>query len=264
MKKRVTILLAFVGLFCLGVIVFPDSPTIKPSRLGKNLPEIFGDWTGRPEEPGEREKLVLAKDTEFERMNYHHGGGTRPSIQASIVFSGKNLSQSIHRPEVCLDAQGWTFVKESYLRFSGVLPGGEDLPVKEMICNRVIMRENDEGKLEPIILENGEKAHVWRAFYYTFFGHEKIVSGHYERTKEDIKDRIFKGHDQRWAYATFSSFITKRHFDQGIQSGPGDVLDEEETKAHVKSFLEELLPLVVAPPGEGYDEALETGKNLGS
>ena len=83
MKKRVTILLAFVGLFCLAVIIFPDSPTIKPSRLGKELPETFGDWTGRPEEPGEREKLVLAKDTEFERMQYHHGGGTRPSIQAS-------------------------------------------------------------------------------------------------------------------------------------------------------------------------------------
>ena len=76
--------------------------------------------------------------------------------------------------------------------------------MKEMICKRVLMRQNDAGKLEPVLLENGQQAFIWRSFYYTFIGHEKIVSGHYQRTREDIKDRIFKGHDQRWAYATFS------------------------------------------------------------
>ena len=264
MKKRVIILLAFVGAFCLGVIAFPDSPTMKPSRLAKDLPDNFGDWVGRAEEPGEREKEVLAGDTEFERKQYFHTGGAKPPIQASLVFSGKNLSQSIHRPEVCLRAQGWTFVKEGYLTFPDLLPGGEGLPVKEMICKRKHVEKNDEGEWEEVKMENGEQAYIWRVFYYTFFGHEKIVSGHYQRTKEDIKDRIFKGYDQRWAYATFSSFITKRHFDQGISSGSIDILDEEETKEHVRLFLKELLPIVVSPPRGGYDESLENGKNLGS
>ena len=260
MKKRVVILLAFVGAFCLGVIAFPDSPTMKPSRLAKELPDTVGNWSGRPEEPGEREKEILAGDTEFERMQYFHAGGRKPAIQVSIVFSGKNLSQSIHRPEVCLKAQGWTFVRQSYITFRDLLPGGETLPVKEMICKRVLMRQNDAGKLEPVLLENGQQAFIWRSFYYTFIGHEKIVSGHYQRTREDIKDRIFKGHDQRWAYATFSSFITKHHVDQGIQGGSIEVLDEEGTKEHVKTFLKELLPMVVSPPREGSDESLENGK----
>lgn len=264
MRKRVNILLAFVGVFCLSVLAFPDSPTMKPSRLAKELPDSFSSWIGRAEEPGEREKQVLAGDTEFERMQYFNDDRSKPPIQASVVFSGKNLSQSIHQPEICLRAQGWTFVAENYLRFPGVLPGGEDLPMKEMICKQQYLYKNEAGERVPMILENGEKAYIWRVFYYTFFGHETVVSGHYQRTQEDIKDRIFKGYDQRWAYATFSSHITKRHVDQGLQSGGMEVLDDEGTREHVKSFLKELLPRVVSPPGEGVDASLENGKSLGS
>jgi hypothetical protein len=101
-------------------------------------------------------------------------------------------------------------------------------------------------------------------FYYTFVGHEKILAGHYERTGEDIKDRLLKGYDQRWAYATFSSFITLNHAEQGFRMERAIALNQAETLAHIQSFLKELLPLVISKPGEGYDESLESGKDLGS
>jgi hypothetical protein len=264
MKKRATILAIFVAVFAGAVIAFPETSSMRPSRLAKNLPETFGSWRGRPEEPGEREKIILARDTEFERMQYFDQDGLRPPVEASIVFSGKNLSQSIHRPEVCLRAQGWAFISERFLSWDDVLPGGEPLGVKELICRRVLQKANDEGDPEDILLPNGKKAYIWRSFYYTFIGHEKIVPGHYQRTGEDIKDRLFKGYDQRWAYATFSSYITAKHEEQGLHSGTVEILDTKETEAHIVKFLKELLPMVISEPGKGVDETLESGKNLGT
>ena len=264
MKRRLVILSLIVAVFAGIVLAFPESPGMKPSRLAKSLPETVGRWGGKPEEPGVAEKEKLAKDTEFERMRYEDQAGQLPSVQTSIVFSGRNLSQSIHQPEVCLDAQGWEFMAQKRHDWKGLLPGDEVLPVKKILCRRVLFRKNEEGDYEDVILPNGEKAYIWRVFYYTFFGHESIVSGHYERTAEDIKDRLLKGHDQRWAYATFSSFVTQKHRDQGLRFESGAGLDEKQTEAHIQTFLKMLLPIVVSEPGEGYDESLANGKNIGS
>ena len=259
MKKRAAILLAVVLTFVGVIIAFPKGAQMRASRLSKELPEQFGDWSGRPQEVGSREKAVLPGDTEFERMEYRHLGQTKPPVQVSIVFSGKNLSQSIHRPEVCLRAQGWEFASERYFIWDDILPNRERLPVKEIVCRIARMERNESGDPVAVLLPNGEQSYEWRAFYYTFFGHSKIVSGHYQRTGEDIKDRLFKGYDQRWAYATVSSFISQKFVDQGFVVGSLEVMDEVETKQHIIEFLQELLPLIVADPGEGTDPSLSEG-----
>lgn len=266
MKKRLIILSAVVAVFAGIVFAFPGSPGMKPSRLAKNLPERMGNWVGKPQVPGKAELDKLAKDTEFERMAYHDEKGELPSIQASIVFAGKNVSQSIHQPEVCLRAQGWEFMAEESLVWQDILPDGELLPVRKILCRRVHYhpQESEEKKPEPVILPNGETAYIWQVFYYTFFGHEKIVSGHYERTGVDIQDRLFKGYAQRWAYATFTSLITKKLSDQGIPYGMDASLDEEQTEEHVKVFLKQLLPTVIAEPRKGEDPSLDNGKIIGS
>lgn len=264
MKKRMIILSALVTAFVGAILAIPETPEMKPSRLARNLPKSFANWRGAPEQPGEREIAILAKDTEFERMNYRDVDGILPSVQASVVFSGKNLSQSIHRPEVCLRAQGWEFVTERNVSWKGVLPDEEVLPLREIVCRRVFQREGEDGEPVDVTLPNGKKKYLWRIFYYTFVGHEKILSGHYQRTGEDMKDRLLKGHDQRWAYATFSSYITLKHAKQGIHGGSGIALDLPETSAHLRTFLSQLLPLVISAPGEGYDQSLASGKNLGS
>lgn len=256
MIKRAVILLGFVTVFALAVFALPEVPSMKPSRLARQLPDRIEGWAGRPQEPGQKEKDILAKDTEFERMQYTSLDPSDPTIEVSLVFSGKNVSQSIHRPEVCLDAQGWEFMSEKYLAWEGLLPSGELLPVKEIICRRVYMIENEEGEIEPLLLADGKKAYLWQVFYYTFFGHDAIVSGHYQRTGEDIKDRLLKGYDQRWAYATFSTFVTKKFTDQGLSVGAWNALDEGQSQAHVVSFLKKLLPAVVSAPGEGVDVSL--------
>ncbi len=260
MKARALVLLLVVAVFAGAVVMFPETSEMKASRLAQTLPMTVGDWLGKPQEPGAREKKILAQDTEFERMMYFDPTGKFSAIETSIVFSGKNLSQSIHRPEVCLRAQGWEFISERYLMWSDILLDQEALPVKELICRQVYRIKNENDEFEDLLLENGKKAYIWRAFYYTFIGHDKIVAGHYQRTAEDIKDRLFQGYDQRWAYVTFSSFITKKHADQGIGPRGVTLMDEEETEAHIVQFLKELTPIVISPPGEGKDQSLEISK----
>jgi hypothetical protein len=257
MKKRLIILLAFISGFFGLLLAIPKAPTMKPSRLARQLPLNLGNWEGSPVEPGTQEKKILAKDTEFERMSYRDPMGRLPPIEVSLVFSGKNVTTSIHRPEVCLRAQGWTFLNERHLKLEGILPGDEILPVKEIVCRRPFLVEGPEEDRIPRILENGEEAMIYSISYYTFFGHENIVSGHYERTSEDMKDRLFKGYDQRWAYATFSSMIYGRFEEQGIGIGSIEPLGEDETRNHLQSFLKELLPIVVSPSHQGVDQSLE-------
>lgn len=256
MKRRFLILAAILAVFLGVLIAMPASPPMKPSRLARELPETFGQWIGKPGEVGEAELRILAEDTDFERMSYFPVDGNDFEIEASIVFSGQNITQSIHRPEVCMRAQGWKFVKETYFPFEDVLPGGEALPVKEIISYRPRVKKEGE-KLVPVLSESGEQILDWRASYYTFFGHETIVSGHYQRTIKDVKDRLLKGYSQRWAYATFATSIPSKYAEQGMKLGNIKSRDEEGTREHIRQFLKELMPLVVSAPGKGTDSSIE-------
>jgi hypothetical protein len=43
--------------------------------------------------------------------------------------------------------------------------------------------------------------------YYFFVGHDRITNDHYSRTFRDMKDRLLKGMDQRWAYVSTSMWF---------------------------------------------------------
>jgi hypothetical protein len=43
--------------------------------------------------------------------------------------------------------------------------------------------------------------------YYFFVGHDRITNDHLGRTFVDMKDRLIKGMDQRWAYVSASMWF---------------------------------------------------------
>ena len=45
--------------------------------------------------------------------------------------------------------------------------------------------------------------------YYFFVGHNQITNDHLERTLIDMKDRLVRGMDQRWAYVSVSMWYGK-------------------------------------------------------
>jgi hypothetical protein len=200
-----TLVLILVG-FSLSYLL-PRVPPRKESAISLDLPLSFGEWTGmrKPDErntPSQAERDALADDTEYCKDEYTLKGPlsfTRRllpihDLSASIVLSGKDLNESVHRLERCLMAQGFRNLE--------LRPTPIDVDGRKMMAMRVSSTRDltnpTTGK--PIMLKNGLRAFARSIHYYWFVGNHAITHDHYRRTLIDMKDRIFGGYDQRWAY----------------------------------------------------------------
>jgi hypothetical protein len=251
MKRPFSRLWSLAAVLAVGysaVLLLPETPPIQASRLGTVLPTRIGDWEGVKVPVSEEVLRVLAKDTRFERRIYEKPFDvSRPPIDASFVYSGKDMNNSIHRPETCLRTQGWNFVRERYVGIPGILPDGADFPVREIICNK-ISRDPTTGV--PRTRPDGQVLHEWQLIYYTFIGASEITPSHYGRTLRDIRDRITGGYDQQWAYTTFATQIPGRLREAGFDIQAWDPLDEAATGEYLADFMRDLLPTLIAPPSQ--------------
>lgn len=268
--------------FC-TVLIVPHSGKRLLTKLKRDLPVNFENWTSQRLTISGKERRELAAGTEFERRQYfdlnqslkyeirdgklynNHTGETYDKVTseqineiyqettpvtASIVFSGVDINNSIHRPEVCLRVQGWNFVSERHLVLKGILPNGEDLPVKEIVAarprhKRMIKPEDGSKPVEDKSYQyeiNGEKIVDMMVQYHTFVGHEVITDGVYRRTWIDIKDRLLKGVDQQWAYVTFSSNVSQHLVDQGIYIPEKHRQDLDQSRKAMQKLIKELMP----------------------
>ncbi len=165
---------------------------------------------------------MLAKDTAFARKLYTNGRGGQ--IFASIVLSGQDLDNSIHRPERCLPAQGWTIADSRVVTVP--LTHG---PLHELKATRL-------HNVRKVPTKQGGTMPIYNLNYYWFVGWKDITPSHFERTYIDIKDRILYGYNQRWAYITVAATIT-----DGLQPFGRN---EAETDAMVRDFIQKLLPQI--------------------
>ena len=219
--KRLATLQAIV-LFGLGsVFLLPKKIEIQPAAISMSLPTFVGEWYGADQPIAQGEKDSLGPDTQFVRKLYSDARGDK--IFASLVFSGSDMNTSIHRPERCLPAQGWTVIDTSVA----------EIPMKQ-------------GKLEATRLRNlrtmpGSSilGNVYSLDYYWFVGHDTQTASHLQRAWIDISDRVLKGENQQWAFVTIVSTITK-----GLQPFGRS---EEETDELIKNFIRELVPQLQKP-----------------
>ena len=59
--------------------------------------------------------------------------------------------------------------------------------------------------------------------YYFFVGHDQVTNDHLKRTIIDMKDRLLRGMDQRWAYVSASMWYGKvPHIQQEIPMEEAD------------------------------------------
>src|ERR1044071_3378464 len=169
---------------------------------------------------------MLATATEFARKLYTDAAGN--SIYVSIVLSGADLDNSIHRPERCLPAQGWTIADTRSLEVP--LNDGKKLEVTRL----------HDVRQAP--LRSGEMVSVYNLNYYWFVGYHHLTASHLKRTMIDIQDRVFKGYNQRWAYITVAADITKGFVPFG--------LNEAETDAMLRDFIRQIFPEISSTPNE--------------
>ena len=228
--SRLAILLAVLLAGLSTVFLLPSQIRLQPLGITLELPKMVGGmWYGREQEIGIREQEVLGYDTEFARKLYANARGDE--ILTSIVLSGQDMNTSIHRPEWCLPAQGWTIAGSSKtavsLRDRGSL-------TTTRLFNLRVPHDKDSGK--PYLNPDGTQLVVHHLDYYWFVGHDGVTASHLNRNLIDITDRLTHGYNQRWAFVTVASTITR--------SLRADGLDEAGTDAMLQDFIQKLAPLI--------------------
>jgi EpsI family protein len=221
--SRLLILQALLACGLGSVFLIPRETKIQPCRVRMELPEMIGGWAGKPAEVTAQEHEVLASDTQFCRKIYDDGLGDH--ILVSIVLSGQELDSSIHRPERCLPAQGWTLLDSTSKGLPVPEAPGGRLPVTRLHCTR------------PVRTPQGSVVQIYNLNYYWFIGYSDITASHIEREYIDMKDRLLHGYNQRWAYVTVAANINGR--------------TEAETGEIIESLIAQVYPKIVLAAGAG-------------
>ena len=208
-----------------AVFLLPHATKSSPAGIAMKLPNVVGAWLGDDAPVTDREREVLSKDTQFARKTYIGPQGEQ--IYVSIVMSGDDMTNSIHRPERCLPAQGWTL--QSSEKCALPLRGGKSIELTKLHNYRAIEQPD---KSRPVLNNLS---------YYWFIGSNEMTASHFRRTQLDMRDRILHGYNQRWAYVTVTANVTKGWL--------RPERTEEETTAMLEQFIKDLVPHLERPDG---------------
>jgi hypothetical protein len=165
-------------------------------------PLHIGDWMAQAVPPSKKEVDTLHKDTNFIKGVYSAydippllGASGQPfhsHINLSIVISGFDINNSIHRPERCLRAQGHLNMLSLPETFT--THAGRSMKVQRLTSIFPLAPENEGDDPFPIGFIS----------YYYFVGHKHLTHDHWSRTLIDMKDRLLYGADQQWSFVMLS------------------------------------------------------------
>jgi len=206
MKWNAWLLPVLLGVALGSVYVLPKAGDTAESAVKMEIPGSMAGWSFEKFTASEEELGTLSRDTEFAKaicMRARPGeisleGRLVPDrLDLSIVLSGSDLNNSIHRPERCMPAQGHTITASGNVDLK--LANGHSYQVKRLRSVQSI-----QGAKEGTVV-----AQFNCVTYYFFVGHDQITNDHLARTLIDMKDRLVRGMDQRWAYVSVSMWYGK-------------------------------------------------------
>jgi len=214
--RRSLVVLAVTALAAGLIYLGRDMNQDRQAGVNMELPDSIPGYLGFNEEPSFAELQILPADTQFAKKRYVGGGSA--DVNCEIVLSGATKS-SIHRPQVCLVAQGWTIEQEQTVPIA--LEDGRSQNVRVLTVSR-----REEGK-------------VYSGYYiYWYVGKDRTTEDNFRRILLTSWDRVVRRVNHRWAYVTISSLI------------PGDGRDAESAKntlADLVSFTRGIIPLIQQP-----------------
>lgn len=198
--NRSLLLAGLLGATLSGIYLLPPFNQAE-CALDIDLPARMGAILLQEYPPSEKELKILAKDTKFakarcgiprtEERSYITGETPYDVVELSVVLSGYDLANSIHRPERCMPSQGHKIFASEKSELA--LSDGRSIPVTRLLSTHIY--EVEVGGLPQQVSQNC-------ITYYFFVGHDEITASHTERTLIDIRDRVLKGEAQRWAYVS--------------------------------------------------------------
>ena len=166
------------------------------------------------------ESQILPKDTKMWKMLYQQG--ERGHYFTSLVIEGVT-KDSIHRPEICLVAQGYQIINERVEPID--LPDGHRLKIKLL----EIMAPDTDGHGRGLTTS---------LFAYWLFQHDRETPYHVQRMIASVQEGILHNTWTSWAYISIHTPASR---------------DSERLILDLKAFVRKLYPRVIAsaePPRE--------------
>lgn len=214
---RILLLLVLGGATASLCLLLPTPNTTPKAGVIMDLPESIGGFSGKIIAATPGEIAILPSDTQIVRREYVNSAGDR--IMTSIVLSGGE-KRSIHRPEVCLPAQGWS------------IRGGkvEDIP----LADGRDLKAMDLSLMRDVEIGPGDRRKLYANYFYWFIGNGVTTPHHWSRVFLSSFDRITKNINHRWAYVIVMSIVTEGFVPQGK--------NEAQTVEMLKQFTAQVAP----------------------
>jgi hypothetical protein len=223
------------------VFALPKQLGYQPVGIVMKLPEAIGFWLGKDAPVTEVERSTLGEDTGFARKKYYNGTGDH--VYASIVLAGQDMMTGIHRPERCLQAQGWTAGTSSQVAID--VPGFGPMKLTRLHTSKQAEVKVPAGQPPRFVT-------VQSVSYYFFVGYTDLAASHEERVALDFRDRVFHGYNQRWGMVMFTSEITAGYQRFGR--------DEKQADELMVGFMKEVTPHLLGESLHRHASAGEAAK----
>ncbi len=184
------------------------------------LPDRVGGFVGQDQPLSEGELAVLPKDTEIVKKSYTDASGN--VVNAQIVLSGAE-KRSIHRPELCLPAQGWSVNRR------------QTVPVKLADGRPIAVMRDSISR--PVEVSPGVTKPLPSYYCYWFVGKDITTPSHVMRLFLTSWDRVVHRKNHRWAYVAVSAPVLEGFKWQGKNA--------EETERMLTAFISEVGPRIM-------------------
>ncbi|HEX4348738.1 MAG TPA: exosortase-associated EpsI family protein, partial [Verrucomicrobiae bacterium] len=175
----------------LGLPGVKTRPLEGSKNLEVMLPADLSGYTSKLLPQAEVVTNQLPQDTSFGQRLYKADDGFQ--TLANVVLMGSSRA-SIHKPQICLTAQGWN-INDTASRVETVhmdRPVPYDLPVMRLAATR-------ETEL------NGQKVVEQGVYVYWFVDADRYTASHARRMIWMAQDVLLKSELDRWAYIAFFS-----------------------------------------------------------
>ncbi len=198
MNRKAYILAAILALTLSSIYFLPPFRQAE-SAMAMEIPETLGIWRTRTYPPSQKEREALAPDTRFSKAmcwrprpgswDFVTGRSEADVADVSIVLSGYDLANSIHRPERCMPTQGHQIYQSEKSALE--VPGHGAIPVRRLLSYKKALIEGTKAETVQNALT-----------VYFFVGNQVVTEDHTRRTLIDMADRLTKGEAQRWSYVS--------------------------------------------------------------
>lgn len=172
----------------LGPPAVKTSPLADSQRLAVQLPERVLDYTSEAEEVQNIVLDTLPPDTSFGQRRYTAADGF--IVDLDVVLMGTDRT-SLHKPEFCLQGQGWELdgTRSESTSVHMDRPRAYDLPVMKLLGRKQVV-------------QNGRTISLVGVYVYWFVAPGEYTAHHWQRMWWMAEDLLRTGVLQRWAYVS--------------------------------------------------------------